>query len=118
MSPLLSLAYWCMIWPMVRRLEAHLSWLGWERGAPRAGRSIPISTAMMPMTTRSSTRVKARTAARRTDMRPPSGHAQRAKQGDMRWAEAYQVPWGKQRRKRATGFQLLKAEVLGFDVFI
>src|SRR4051812_25534401 len=45
-------------WASCRRLEAHLTRLARWRAVFRAGRRIAISTAMMAMTTRSSTKVK------------------------------------------------------------
>jgi hypothetical protein len=44
---------------MLRRLAAHLMVLADSRALLRAGRRMLISSAMMPITTRSSTRVKA-----------------------------------------------------------
>src|SRR4051812_41147193 len=47
-------------WPMFRRLERHLARLAASRAADSAGMSRDIRMAMMPITTRSSMRVKAR----------------------------------------------------------
>src|SRR4051794_14098507 len=56
--PLLSAAYALTACPMLRRLERHLDVLACWRARASAGRRMPISAAMMPITTSNSTRVK------------------------------------------------------------
>src|SRR5258706_6141821 len=58
--PLLACMYIWSAVPSWRTVARHLVVLAARRALPRTGRRIEISKAMMPMTTRSSTRVKAR----------------------------------------------------------
>src|SRR5689334_9914297 len=51
-------------WPSERRLAVHVSCIAWARARERAGARMAIRSAMMPMTTRSSTRVNARSGVR------------------------------------------------------
>src|SRR4051794_7164896 len=59
-NPLLSSSYILKQVPISRSSAAHFSALACRRAAPSAGRRIPTSSAMIPMTTNSSTRVNAR----------------------------------------------------------
>ena len=56
--PLFSLAYIWMPWPIWRRLLAHFTRLACSRARLSDGSRMEISSAMMPITTSSSTRVK------------------------------------------------------------
>src|SRR5438046_1716367 len=58
--PLLSLMYIINDVATWRMLLEHWSVFAWRRTFPSVGSRMLISTAMMPMTTRSSTKVKAR----------------------------------------------------------
>src|SRR5437016_3758789 len=58
--PLLACMYIWRAVPSWRTVARHLVVLAARRALPRTGSRIEISRAMMPMTTRSSTRVKAR----------------------------------------------------------
>src|SRR5690349_12630405 len=62
--PLFALMYISMALATCRMLLEHWMVLAWRRALLRAGRRMPISTAMMPITTRSSTSVNARFCCR------------------------------------------------------
>src|SRR5687767_2919015 len=59
-TPLLSLMYMSIAWASCLMLLAHLTVIAWRRARESAGSRIDTSTAMMPMTTNSSTSVNAR----------------------------------------------------------
>src|SRR4051812_9464769 len=58
-QPFCSLTYMELAMPNWRREAAHWTVRAWRRARLRAGRRMEMRRAMMPMTTRSSTRVKA-----------------------------------------------------------